>query len=330
MSINTATNRLMLSSYQAAFYQELLSSKRSFEALGNRLIGYAERAHRLRQLERLREISEVLSNLPIEEYRYLGQYYLALSIHRNGKGNIEYARQTLERIVDHVPSRYRSRAILALAAISARKHDYDSELYYYDETIKAGGLDIASLEALRGIAILKAKEGYHNLSVKDLEKMYPLMRHAPPHIYFGYLNSLAVELGEIGRKNEARNIIRHVLASPYAFAYPEWQQTGEDLRPVGRSFVVPYPSPVRMGKLLSMPPVEQTEPIKQDTPAPIVSLEQWKKKMGKEKNGEKKEERPKNRADKLIKIYGSINEGTTDEELDKILDFLEKLKTKKP
>jgi hypothetical protein len=62
MSIDITTNRLMLSSFQAAFYQGLISSARSFEALGNKLISYAEQAHTLRQLERLREISEILSN----------------------------------------------------------------------------------------------------------------------------------------------------------------------------------------------------------------------------------------------------------------------------
>ena len=58
----------------------------------------------------------------------------------------------------------------------------------------------------------------------------PLARYSQPHLYFVYLNSLAVELGEAGRKYEARNIIRHVIASPFAFAYPEWRETGEDLR----------------------------------------------------------------------------------------------------
>ena len=47
---------------------------------------------------------------------------------------------------------------------------------------------------------------------------------------FDYLNSLAVELGEVGRKYEARNVIKHVLESPFTIAYPEWLETADDLK----------------------------------------------------------------------------------------------------
>ena len=135
-----------------------------------------------------------------------------------------------ELVADTAPPMYRAKAIHSLAAVSAHRKDFDSELYYFVEALKAS-CDIAtSLKVLRGIAVHKAREGYHNQALKDLERMLPFMKYAPPHIYFDYLNSLAVELGEVGRKYEARNVIKHVLESPFIIAYPEWQETAEELK----------------------------------------------------------------------------------------------------
>src|SRR5689334_7833440 len=88
-----------------------------------------------------------------------------------------------------------------------------------------------------GIAIYKSREGFHQQPLGDLENLYMLAHYAQPVVFFDYLNSLAVELGAVGRKDEARNIMRVVLASPFIHAYPEWRETAEDLRPARRSFV---------------------------------------------------------------------------------------------
>src|ERR1051325_4080194 len=53
--------------------------------------------------------------------------------------------------------------------------------------------------------------------------------HTTPKVYYDYLNSYTVELTEAGRLEEAQNICRVILASPYAFAYPEWRETEQDL-----------------------------------------------------------------------------------------------------
>lgn len=56
---------------------------------------------------------------------------------------------------------------------------------------------------------------------KELEQLYPLARFAPPNIYFDYINSLAVQFGEVGRLEEARNVSASVVAFPFAPHYPE-------------------------------------------------------------------------------------------------------------
>ena len=53
-------------------------------------------------------------------------------------------------------------------------------------------------------------------------------RHYPA-FYYDYLNSLAVELGEVGRIEEARNVCRITLASPLAAAYPNWLETSNEI-----------------------------------------------------------------------------------------------------
>ncbi|MFP5260468.1 MAG: hypothetical protein ACLGJB_01015 [Blastocatellia bacterium] len=104
-------------------------------------------------------------------------------------------------------------------------------------------------EALRGIAIVKAKEGYRRKALNDLEQLLPLAKASHPIVLYSWLNSLATELGETGRIDEARNVIKHVLASPLIHVYPEWQETTQDLKKPDRAFIsVPYiePKPVEV------------------------------------------------------------------------------------
>jgi hypothetical protein len=240
MSDKTATSLFMLSpleSRYAGFYQQLFSGIVSYRQLGNRLIQLAERANAFRQLGKVRQLAELLIGLPIIEYQHVGQYYLALAIHRNGKGDIERAQRILESVISKIHLSYKAKAILLLAAVSARKRDYDSEFYYFTESLRAEGTIDSIITARRGIAVSKARAGYNQQALKDLESLTPLIQYTKPNTYYDFLNSYAVELGESGRVYEARNISRIVLASPFAFAYPEWQDTANDLREPNRSFV---------------------------------------------------------------------------------------------
>ena len=80
-------------------------------------------------------------------------------------------------------------------------------------------------------------EGFRKSALIDLENLVPIIRHVEPRLYYDFLNSYAFELGEDGRKEEARNVSRIVLASPFTFAYPEWQETANELKEPNRSFV---------------------------------------------------------------------------------------------
>ena len=118
---------------------------------------------------------------------------------------------------------------MSLALAETRRNDYDEAHRYVAEALKTTNSPSLIVEASRCIAVVKAKEGFHPQSLKDLERIAPLIRSANSHVRYQYLNSLAVELAEVGRLEEASNICDVLLASPYLFAYPEWRETAEEI-----------------------------------------------------------------------------------------------------
>jgi hypothetical protein len=297
------------------FYQQLLRGVISYQQLGNRLIRLAEQANAFRQLDQVKELAGLVIGLPIKDYQHVGQYYLALSIHRNGKGDIETAQRILEGIVGEIHSSYKAKAILLLAAVSARKGDYDSELYYFTESLKAKGSIDTIITAQRGIAVSKARGGCNDQALKDIESFIPFLRYSNPNTYYDCLNSYAVELGESGRKDEARNVSRIVLASPFIQAYPEWQETARDLREPARSSVFIDSPPAAPQNVVFMPAVEQLQSsAESDSPARVLNMQEWMKQMGKGKKGNEEnsseELSPKHMIYKIISFY--VNKDTTD------------------
>ena len=162
------------------------------------------------------------------------------------------------------------------------------------------------------------------------------MKYAEPHVYYDCLNSYAVELAEAGRRQEARNVIRHVLASPFAFAYPEWRETGDELD-LGRNrppqSVVPFAQETKPQNLLRMPVAEPEHSIfsaeaafsRTKQPARILDYTEWKNKMGKKSNGDDdKLPEDLDEKDMVVKIMSlTAQEGVSDKKLRKILDFIE-------
>src|SRR6185503_7912031 len=122
---------------------------------------------------------------------------------------------------------YKAKGLISLAAVEASKGDLASGINLYTEAMKYADKPSVFLRGARSIAIIKSMEGFHNQALKDLETIAPLTRYISPVDRYQYLNSLAVELGEVGRVDEAGNICRVLLASPFTFAYPEWRDTSD-------------------------------------------------------------------------------------------------------
>jgi len=288
MRVRTANSLFIDISFKryAGFYQHLLNNLANFQALGDRLVMAAEQAKAFRSFETVEEVGQVLTNLPLEEHKAIGQYYLGWrELMRDGD-----ARGMLEGCAEYGPDKYRALAMLSLANLESRKSDHSSALQWMLESLKVAPLT----ETFRGIAIVKAQDGDHQGSLRDLERILPLARASEPLVYYDCLNSLAVELGEVGRLEEARNVCKQVLASPYAAVYPEWQETAEDLRGASRSFVAINSSPCTGPNVLFMPaPGRHTGespagPSQANKPAQVFNLHQWKTKTIKEPNVNKK------------------------------------------
>ena len=233
MSNKTAKTRFIFSpvlSEYAGLYQEVLSGLLSFQQLGNRFIQLAEQAHAFRQFGKVKELGQLLSNIPINHYQAIGHYFLGVAANSKGNGDQEEAQKLFELAIDTAPDAYKVKSVLSLGALAFNKMDFDSALCFYRETIKAGKLSAATLQAIKTINVVKSIEGSHIHAVKGLESVLPLIKYAPPHTYFDFLNSYAVELSKVGRMDEAENVSRLTIVSSFAPYYPEWQSTFSEIR----------------------------------------------------------------------------------------------------
>lgn len=311
------------------FYRELLKGVSNYHNLGNGLVRLGEQAHAFRRFDEIREVGRLLSLIPVKDYQSIGCYFLAVAANSKGDGDQRSARKLFEIAANTAPPKYKAKAILSLAAVSFNGKDFEAAFYYYRETIKASPLSDLGMQATRGMALLKSTEGHHDQALKDLEAILPIAKYAQPHLYFDYLNSLAVELGEVGRTHEARMISKAILASPFTFAYPEWRETAEGLKQADRSFVV-INSPQNIPhNVLPMPIADAASrhvPSRLE-PARVLNLQEWRKKILKKRKyaGEQRkiEINGKEMLMRIMHLY--IRDETSDEKRRRIYGAVEKI-----
>jgi tetratricopeptide (TPR) repeat protein len=199
------------------------------------LIQFAEQAFFMRDLDALEEASRVLMNFPIDSAWQIGLYYHALAINR--KGQKDKAENLLNSVGDTAPATYRARAIQTLGSIYHYNGQFDETLRFQYEALRvasdknAHGLQTALL-AYWEISIIKSLDGDHKGALSDLKSLSPLVNlltKQKPFYFYSYCNALSVELGELGRIEEAEAACKVALASPFASAYPEWAETRQEL-----------------------------------------------------------------------------------------------------
>ena len=299
----------------------------------NRLVVLAEHSYAFRQMSTLEKLSEVLVNSPLpRQYEPIGRYYRALCIQRFGTGDVEQAARLLESAAEDAPTRYRARAMQSLGTNSCYKGDYQSARLLYTEAARFASCSeicdpYATLGTQKMIAVINSLEGNHRHAVAMLEKLFPFahaMRSSQPSIYYDYLNSFAVELSEVGRLEEAKNISRIVIASPFASAYPEYRETRDEIELRGwrapRSVVhlsqitadavlgqatanaSLSPAPPEGGNLVRLPVANRddglaaVEASPARKPARVLSLQEWKEKMAKQSNGDPQDKKRRSQA----------------------------------
>jgi hypothetical protein len=348
---------------QGEFYQQVaeelinvVHTTQALNSLGRRLVSLAHYSYTFRKMDVIEQVSQVLINLPLSrDYQSIGCYYHSFNLRREGR--LAEARALLERVADDIPHWYRGRAIMSLAGLNFDCHDFHSALPLYVEagrtaTDREWRDPFTSATTQRMIAILKSTDGNHRGALADLERMSPLVcevRRSEPYIYYEHLNSLAIELGAVGRLEEAKNVSQIVLASPFAPAYPEWRETREEIElrgrrasrsvvafgqrtsdaedfvrlalPADRSETGPSRTVSQLGNVLSLPVREpdrrdsadpaESIPGDQERSARVFNLEEHKKK----KMSEKPNDEPKGKH-----TQEELNQMTTSELLVAIMN----------
>lgn len=291
------------------------------------LVQSAETSYYLRNTQRQLEIGLTLQHFPYP-FDQVGKYYEAVYLYRNNQ--YEKARIILENVAEYAPSRYRSKALLSLSAVEETLGNFEEALRLRAASCSLDD-PLTFIEAQRGIAVLRSFEGSHDHAIKHLESLLPIVRiasKAVPMIYPMHLNSLAIELSEVGRMEEAKQVSNILLASPYFDCFPEVGETVREIllksQPASRQ-ILSFKEPTNILILpLSENPVIQSPPTE---PARILSYAKWKKKMGKKPNGnDKKLPEHMTSRDMVIRIMNlTTQEGISDDKLQKIIDYVEKI-----
>ena len=302
-----------------------VSSHQSLIALAEEFVAVADQAYPFRQMDAVEQASDLLLGLPLpRQFKSIANYYKGFCFSQ--RNQYDEARVLFERVEAEATPRYKARAVIALGSLALASGDIRSAISLYVEggraVMRAQEFDpLAAFYTQSSLAILKSFAGDHSGALVDLEKMLPLARAIGsfyPPLYNNYLNSMAVDLMEVGQITEAQNVSRIVLASPYADAYPEYRETGIDIalraRRASRSVISLAQLGLNAQNVLRLPSAEHasgdspvdTASVSQE-PARVLYMQKWKEQMGKEPNGnEKVDKAPEEMTEREI-IYKIVN-----------------------
>ena len=212
-------------------------TERILKDLATRFAAIADHAYLHREFDVVGHVGQILSELPADPIKVVGQHYQALSLRKGGLGDSVLAATLLQQVADSAPLLYRARAMLALGAVSHDAGDDRTAMSFYREVARLETHNhvfdpMTSYTASRMTAVIRSMQGDHHGAVADLERMFPLAQMASSrqsYAYYDYMNTLAVELGEVGRLEQARHASEIAIASPFAPAYPEWRETFDEI-----------------------------------------------------------------------------------------------------
>jgi len=171
--------------------------------------------------------------LPLsKELQSVAHYYQAVCAWK--QGDAEAARHIFDFAINQAPRQYQAQGLLTAGATCFSQGEYSAALAYYVAAARAAGDgDLAIFAASQKMAaVVQSLYGDHRQALDNLERLFPAVRaiaRQHPGIYYDFLNSYAIELGEAGRLAEAQNVCALTLASPLATAYPECEQTRDEL-----------------------------------------------------------------------------------------------------
>jgi len=200
-----------------------------------RLAGAADHAYAFRDLNVVNCIGRALIDIPSAQQ--LGSYYLGLALSQGGRGDVNRAGSLFEQVASRGSLHFRARAMLALGTNCYISGNLGPAMSFYRDVLRIAMSDrdfdpVTAYFASQMSAVVRSMDGNNRGALADLERMLPLARAAgsvQPFAYYDYLNSLAVEQCEAGSLEQAKRASETALRSPYARAYPNWQETFEEI-----------------------------------------------------------------------------------------------------
>jgi hypothetical protein len=308
------------------------------------LVALADQAITTRQTRKLSVISNGLLKLPLpDDIEYIQRYYQAVALHDFGRGDSERALSLQLEVAERAPLKYRARGLDAAGAIFLRQSRIAEASRLYAEAARIDDNlflsdPLSHIRRITNVSIILAEQGDQKSSLKVLEAAKPRIDNLAgyyPAEYGNYLNNYTVGLSEYGRIEEAGHYINLALASPFAFAYPEWRETRDELERRGwrssRS-VVAVPGKVSLDNnvtyirsaLGKSSPVHSTGPC---APAKVLTSSKWKKTsmnkqpgpgLGKQQFDKLKELSHIEKQNEVVKLI--LLEGTEDDFLDYVIE----------
>jgi hypothetical protein len=212
------------------------SISESVDVAAKHLSFLARQAYTNRDYNRLAVLADSLINLSARS-EAAGRYYQALALSREGKGNRQEFQNIVQPLADDAPLPIRSASVLALGVAAIRKGDYHEAKNLLIEANRMSLSDnlcapITAINAQHALSSLLSFQGFHEESLDIMRGLKPLIEVVGkflPTMYFDYLNNTAYEYFSLGDLTTASHIIRKVLKSPNMHAFPEWQETADDI-----------------------------------------------------------------------------------------------------
>jgi hypothetical protein len=187
----------------------------------------AARGYALRDYKAMKGYGDRLITCTLPAYRALGHYYTGVAIADIGQGDCEKALWHYEQALRLCPEAFRPRVYLAMGSLDGLMTGDESG--YRKACALAsrltGDVDMF-IEAQRGLAILDDRKGR---GLERLLSLYPMVKKGSLHIPADWANSVAVELMDAGKIEQAKMASDEAMASPFASAYPEWRTTAHDI-----------------------------------------------------------------------------------------------------
>jgi hypothetical protein len=201
--------------------------------LGESLLCGARQAYLLRDYARLKIIGEELVNLS-PRFESIGRYYLVLATERRTKENHEDARKELSLLIESPIVRIASMIAYAGAEISLNNIKPAAALLLEASALSVKSNDfIRFIQAQSMLSALCSIDGNHIESLRILWGLQPIINKLDNSHHIMKVdqnNSLCVELAKLGRYEAAKGFALVVSRSPYISAYPEWQETLDELQ----------------------------------------------------------------------------------------------------